>query len=210
FQNRFLDSLRIDNLRFQLGTNVRLYSEDADIQMEGAVTVQKTGRQYLLNGDLSTPRGTYTLRLGGILTTEFDVERGTVRYFGTPDLNASIDLQARHMARTEDGSELPVVARITGTIEVPKVELSSPNSQLAQIDIVSFLLFGRPSAQVGSGSNGVALQTAMGLLSGELERTIGQGSGLDLFEFRPGVTLGSGGNAAFSRVAIGKQLGQKW
>lgn len=210
FQNRFLDSLRIDNLRFQLGTNVRLYSEDADIQMEGAVTVQKTGRQYLLNGDLSTPRGTYTLRLGGILTTEFDVERGTVRYFGTPDLNASIDLQARHMARTEDGSELPVIARITGTIEVPKVELSSPNSQLAQIDIVSFLLFGRPSAQVGSGSNGVALQTAMGLLSGELERTIGQGSGLDLFEFRPGVTLGSGGNAAFSRVAIGKQLGQKW
>jgi translocation and assembly module TamB len=210
FQNRFLDSLRVDNIRFRLGTNVRLFSEDADIQLEGGVTVQKTGSQYLVNGDLSTPRGTYTLRLGGFLTTDFDVERGSVRFFGTPDLNAAIDIQARHLARTETGEEIPVVARITGTIEVPQVELSVPNRQLAQTDIVAYLVFGRPWDQLGTGSRQVLVQSAVGLLAGEVERTVGQETGLDLVEFRAGVGLGGSGGATFNRLAIGKQLGEKW
>ncbi|MEO8478502.1 MAG: translocation/assembly module TamB domain-containing protein [Gemmatimonadota bacterium] len=210
FQNRFLDSLRVDNIRFQLGTNVRLLSEDADIQMEGAVTVRKTGSQYLVNGDLSTPRGRYTLRLGGFLTTDFDVERGSVRFFGTPDLNAAIDLEARHLARTERGDELPVIARITGTIQVPKVELSVANSQLPQFEIISYLIFGRPSSQLGSGSDRLALQSAVGLLAGEAGRAIGQRYGLDLLEFSAEVPIGANSGASFNRLAIGKQLGEKW
>ncbi|HET9066427.1 MAG TPA: translocation/assembly module TamB domain-containing protein [Gemmatimonadales bacterium] len=210
FQNRFLDSLRVDNMRFQLGTNVRLLSEDADIQMEGAVTVRKTGSQYLVNGDLSTPRGRYTLRLGGFLTTDFDVQRGTVRFFGTPDLNASIDLQAQHLARTEGGDELPVIARITGTIQVPKVELSVANSQLPQVEIISYLIFGRPSSQLGSGSDRLALQSAVGLLAGETGRALGQQFGLDLFQFSAELPLGTTSGASFNRLAIGKQLGEKW
>jgi len=210
FQNRFLDSLRIDNMRFELGTNVRLFSEDADIQLEGAVTVRKTGSQYLVNGDLSTPRGRYTLRLGGFLTTDFDVERGSVRFFGTPDLNASIDLQARHLARTEGGDELPVIARITGTIQVPKVELSIANSQLPQVEIISYLIFGRPSSQLGSGSDQLALQSAVGLFAGEAGRALGQRYGLDLFQFSAELPLGANSGASFNRLAIGKQLGEKW
>lgn len=210
FQNRFLDSLRIENIRFQLGTNVRLLSEDADIQMEGAVTVRKTGSQYLVNGDLSTPRGRYTLRLGGFLTTDFDVERGSVRFFGTPDLNASIDLEAKHLARTEGGDELPVIARITGTIQVPKVELSVANSQLPQVEIISYLIFGRPSSQLGSGSDRLALQSAVGLLAGETGRALGQNLGLDLFQFSAELPLNANSGATFNRLAIGKQLGEKW
>lgn len=210
FQNRFLDSLRVDNIRFVLGTNDRLYSEDADIQLEGAVTVQKTGSDYLVNGNLSAVRGTYTLRLGGFLTTEFQVERGSVQFFGTPDLNATVDLRARHLARTRDGDELPVIATITGTIEVPKVELSTPNNQYAQIDIISYLLFGRPYSQLGSGSRDVLAQSALGLLGGQAAQAFGQAAGLDLVELRPGVSVGSSATASFNRLAIGKQLGRDW
>lgn len=210
FQNRFFDSLRVDNIRFELGTNVRLFSEDADIQLQGAATVKKTGSQYLVNGDLTTPRGRYTLRLGGFLTTDFDVERGSVRFFGTPDLNAAIDLQAQHLARTHAGDELPVTARITGSIQVPKVDLSVANSQLPQVEIVSYLIFGRPSSQLGSGSEQLALQSAIGLLAGETGRALGQQFGLDLFQVSAELPLGSTAAASFNRLAIGKQLGEKW
>ena len=43
FQNRFLDSLRIDDLRVEMGSDVWLRSAEANIQLEGRVRVSKTG-----------------------------------------------------------------------------------------------------------------------------------------------------------------------
>ena len=43
FQNRFLDSLRIDDLRVEMGSDVWLRSAEANIQLEGRVRLSKTG-----------------------------------------------------------------------------------------------------------------------------------------------------------------------
>ena len=216
FQSRFLDSLRINNLRMVLGADVWLRSADAEIQLEGEAQVSKTGPNYIVAGDLDTPRGEYTLNIQGIVRKKFTIERGTVRYLGTSDLNAELDIQASHRVRAEDGDEIPVQATITGTILVPRVVLSSPGRELAQRDIISYLVFGRSEAQlVGSSAQStgyaLALQSVITIASSEIERQLVQesGLGLDLFEIRPGVG-GVPGTAGFTRFAIGAQIGTNW
>lgn len=218
FQNRFLDSLRIEDLRFSLGNEVWLRSAEANVQLEGAVVVNKVRAQYRMDGEFTALRGTYRLAVG-FVTRDFTVERGTVRYTGTPDLNADIDISARHLVRTADGEEIPVVARITGSILVPRLALSSPGRNIPERDLISYLMFGRPEFQVAGGGGGTrnfaesqAIQAAMGILASELERAIVQdfGIGLDMFEFRPVLTPGSQNAGQFNRLAAGVQLSPRW
>ncbi|HET9132884.1 MAG TPA: translocation/assembly module TamB [Gemmatimonadales bacterium] len=208
FQNRFLDSLRIENLAFRVGTDVWLRSTEANIQLEGRVTVNKVRRQYRVDGEFTTPRGTYTLKVGPV-TRDFIVDRGTVRYLGTPDLNADLDLQARHLVRGVDGDEIPVVARITGSIQVPRLALSSPGRNIPERDLMSYLMFGKPEFQVG-GAQAQVLQAGAGLLSTELGRAFVGDNALDLFEIRPELSAGQSSLGGFTRLSAGKQLGPKW
>src|SRR5213596_2101727 len=87
FQSLFFDSLQVTNLQLRMGEDVWLRSNEANIQLTGLVTVNKVRNNYLLSGTLQAPRGTYRLIVGPV-TREFVVQRGTVQYFGTPDLDA--------------------------------------------------------------------------------------------------------------------------
>lgn len=216
FQNRFLDSLRIENLQVVVGPDVWLRSAEAEIQLEGTVQVSKQRRNYIVAGELNTPRGEYTLDIRGLVSRKFIIDRGTVRYFGTSDLNAELDIQATHRVRAYDGDEVPIEARITGTLQVPRVELSAPGRNIASADIVSYLVFGRSEAQLaasdtrGTGAS-LAAQAALTAVVGELERRVVQegGVGLDLLEFRPALSP-DGSTSGFSRFAAGMQLGSRW
>ncbi len=214
FQNRFLDSLRIENMRVTLGNEVWLRSTDANIQLEGQVVVNKVRRSYQVFGEFNALRGEYTLALGGVVRRSFTVERGTVTYAGTPDLNADLDLQARHVVRAYDGDEVPVVARITGSILVPRVQLSTPGREMPERDIVSYLAFGRSEAQIiGATGQGLLysqmVQALMGVFSSEVERAAMDGLGMDLFEIRPALAPGAT-SLGFTRFAAGWQLGNRW
>jgi translocation and assembly module TamB len=213
FQNRFLDSLRIVNLPFRVGSNVWLRSSEANIQLTGEVRVEKVRKDYRLTGTFNTPRGNYTLKLLGAIYRDFEVERGSVRYSGTPDLNADLDVTARHNAPTSTGDEIPVVAHITGTILVPRIELSSPGRSLTERDLVSYMMFGAPESQLGQTEAGtLALQSAVGAIAGEFENTVlGRSSPFapDVFRVQPGVT-GIGETGSFTRFAAGWQLGPRW
>jgi translocation and assembly module TamB len=218
FQSRFLDSLRINNLRVVVGPDVWLRSADAEIQLEGEAQVTKTGPEYVVAGELTTPRGEYTLNLGNVVKKKFIIERGTVRYLGTSDLNAELNIQASHRVRALDGTEIPVQATITGTILVPRVVLSSPGrTDLPERDLLAYLVFGRSEAQLAGSSAretgaGLAMQNALTLFSSELERSVVQetGTGIDLFEIRPGFLPGDPATSKFTRVAVGAQLGNNW
>ncbi len=207
FQSRFLDSLRIEGLTFQLGNEVWLRSSEANVQLEGRLEVSKLRKRYRLDGELSAPRGTYTLRIGGVLPRLFTVESGTVRYSGDPDLNADLDLKASHTVRTTEGEDVLIVARISGSILVPKLELSSPGRNLTTNEMVSYLAIGRPDLQFGAGRVQAQLgQEGLSVLSNEVQRAlVTWGVQLDLLEFRPGL-----GGSGLTQLAAGKQLGPKW
>ena len=115
FQSRFLDSLRIDALNFTVDQDFWLRSNEANVQLVGNLIVNKLRARYRMDGTLNTPRGTYSLKVGPVVR-EFVVQSGTVRYFGTPDLNADLDINATHQLRSaEVGSDdVTVSARIGG------------------------------------------------------------------------------------------------
>jgi len=102
FQSLFFDSLQVRNLQLRMGEDVWLRSNEANIQLTGLVTVNKVRGNYVLSGTLQAPRGTYRLIVGPV-TREFVVQRGTVQYFGTPDLDAAIDIEASHVVHPLPG-----------------------------------------------------------------------------------------------------------
>ena len=215
FQSVFLDSLRVNDLRLAIGSDFWLRSNEANIQLDGALRVNKTGRQYQPSGTLQTLRGTYTLKIGPV-SRDFSVDRGTLQYLGTPDLNANLDITAEHLVRTSS-FEIPVVAKIQGTLLEPKLTLTSgPNIQppIPEVDLVSYLIFGVPSSQAQQLGQSRQLEVAASYFtsafSAELERYLVSDLGLpvDLIEIHPAVASGAAGSS-ITQVTAGWQIGTK-
>ncbi len=136
-----------------------------------------------------------------------------MRYFGTPDLDAELDIEARHIvhpvpsatARTEDKT---IIAHIRGTLLVPRLTLQAEGEQLSQSELISYLMFGRPSVELAGGQGALMRSTAASLVAGEVERTVVSDLGvpLDYFEFRPGDPSDP---LARTQLAAGWQIGNK-
>jgi hypothetical protein len=211
----FLDSLRIRDLDLAMGNDVWLRSNEANIQLTGTARASKQGADYVLTGTLQAPRGVYRLTIGPV-TRDFTVTRGTVRYFGTPDLNAELDIEARHVVHpvatgATRGEDVPVLAQIGGTLLVPRLTLRSEGRELAQTEIISYLLFGQEQVDLGgdqAGSQQALVSSTLASVYGELERTIVSDLGvpLDYVEIRP---IDPARPWQGTRFAAGLQVGEK-
>jgi translocation and assembly module TamB len=212
FQNRFLDSLRIDGLRLEMGSDVWLRSGEANIQLEGQVRASKVRQEYQPTGTLAAPRGTYTLKIGPV-TRDFTVTRGEVNYQG--NLNAQLNIQAQHTVRPVRGDEVPVIANITGTLYAPKLTLASTfRPPISETDLVSYLITGYPANEATLLGQGSLVTTGLSYfssaLSSELERALIQDIGIpiDLIEIRPGISSPTGAGT-LTQLAAGWQIGKK-
>lgn len=191
FQSVFFDSLRINNMQLTMGDDAWLRSNEANIQLTGSVQVNKVRNNYALSGTLEAPRGTYRLQIGPV-TREFVVTQGTVRYFGTPDMNAELDIAARHVVHPLPGNgpnqDVIVIAHIQGTLLVPKLTLESEQGDLSQAELISYLMFGKPTVDLSSGEAPFVRNVVASVFAGELERSLVSDLGvpLDYFEIRPG------------------------
>lgn len=209
FQNRFLDRLRIDNLALEMGSEVWMRSSEANFQLAGRVIMGKEGDRYRLDGTLETPRGTYRLPLTTVVFREFAVTRGQLQYFGTPDLNATLDIEARHVVRRPT-ENVTVVVQIGGTVYAPSLRFSSDiRPPISETEIVSYLLFGAPSFEAFAAGGGQGRQELLGstasrVLAGQLERSLIDDFGLplDYLQIRPGEASPLSG----IEVALGKHL----
>ncbi|MEZ4586825.1 MAG: translocation/assembly module TamB domain-containing protein [Gemmatimonadales bacterium] len=229
FQSRFLDSLQIRDLRFRVGEGVWLRSNEANLQLEGRVTVNKErwtprAREYRVSGEFQTPRGTYTLKLGPVFRT-FTVEQGTLRYFNTADLDAQIDIEARRVVRAvgSEREEYPIIAKVTGTLLAPKLALTLPadRAPLSERDLLALLITGAPAGSLfrpqGSlQADEVGWSIGSTVLSSELQRALigdaGGGRVFDLVEIRPGFAQGNSlfaGSGNVTTLAFGRQLASK-
>ena len=222
FENMFLDSLRVDSLRLEMDTDAWMRSSEANIQLLGSLMINKELDEYRFNGTLQTPRGTYTLSPGPSLvqlvsSRNFDVTRGEVTYFGTPDLNASLDIEARHRVRTVRGDDIMVFVQIGGTLYEPSLTFTSDIlPPISADEILSYLFFSAPSFQAFAGGNGAengrlvrqGLTQFLGAVSGQLENIAISDLSLpfDYLQIRPEV----GTSMIAGEVAIGKRLGDRW
>src|SRR5437868_2959748 len=150
-------NLRLENVAVEIGPDVWLRSSEANVKLGGSLSVtmapQGPGQAPLLalQGSLSADKGTYRLNLvDPFVQPTFDVQRGSLLFFGTPDLNPSLDIAAIHTVRqpkqSANGRDVRVEVDITGTLARPELALKNPdNLPLSQSDLLSYLVTGEPA-----------------------------------------------------------------
>jgi autotransporter translocation and assembly factor TamB len=216
FENRFLDSLRIRDLELTMGNDVHLRSTEADIFLSGRVLAQKEADRYRLDGTLQTPRGTYQLYVGPTIRKQFTVTRGEVRYFGTSDLNAGLDIDARHQLRGQRGEAVTVFVHVGGTMLEPELRLTSDvQPPLTDEEIISYLVIGAPNVQSGRSVGRYGLEESVSTLTAQLSgqwssQLMGDlGVPLDYLEIRPQFGV-EGVRGSSWEIAIGRQISDRW
>jgi autotransporter translocation and assembly factor TamB len=207
-----MDSLKIQGITVDLGDHFWLKSPDASIQLSGQLTVRTAGgggpsaaqqvesaEKYRLDGTVRTVRGIYKMTFAPGLSREFTIREGSIRYFGSPRKDAILDLSAQHVVRTAQGDEVTITAHIGGTLENPTIQLTSDQSPpLSETELISYLVFGAPTAQEFLGNDNENSQHSsvfeksanqlVGLLSGKVESAVINQLGLplDYFKIKPG------------------------
>ena len=224
-----LRNLEVRDVRLFMGNNVWLRSAEANIKLAGDVGVT-LGRarsdsarvQLALDGTLLAERGTYRLNLGfGAVQRTFDVERGTLRFFGEPELNPTLDIQATNIVRqyTRQDRDIPVRITIGGTLVAPTLRLGSadPSIALTESDAISYLFTGRPSFAVTTAADQYSSQTASVLLptlGSALGGRVARALGFDQFQIETaggvsGQQFGASSVLASTRLGGGVQLGSR-
>jgi hypothetical protein len=210
---RMVQALRIDDFHLVIGQDFWLRSNEANIKLSGDVQVNKLGRVYRVDGVMTAERGRYA-----VLTKDFDVTKGNVRFFGTPDLNAALDIEAQHVVRTVRNEELPIVAKVGGTLLSPRLSLSSTaRPPISETDLVSYLMVGAPLSDATQSGQQAVVSTVVGLALGaasnELERALISDLGIpvDMLQIRTVVGPGQQGQASIGAFSLsaGKQLGER-
>jgi translocation and assembly module TamB len=220
-------NLTIQNVSIALGDNVWLRSREANIKLEGSLDIT-TGSllgtaapQLALAGTLETTRGSYVLDLGGVVRRLFEVESGTLRFFGEPDFNPTLNIRAVHTVAVLGSTGLSNEARIRvileGTLTRPLIRLESADGlRYSQSDLLSLLVTGAPSLQQGATGYNAYLSSLLGLLTSRPADRLRQALSLDLFSFRGGATGGTFGDPfefgsvwRGASVVLGKQVGER-
>lgn len=218
-ENPFVRNLRVD-VDLVIQRDFWLRSREMNVEMDGelAVTFDRPRRELVLVGSLEAVRGVYAA-----FGRQFEVVGGTVEFAGTPGINPSLELEAVNRVRREGGEPLNVIASLGGTLENMTVSLSSDSQPpIAESDLISYLVFGRPSYALGSGERSVlegaaeaGVGAGLGAIAGQLGAVVAQQFGVDYFSItqaREGTGLptsvGVGGTLAQTQIEMGQYIGQ--
>lgn len=186
-------NILVDGAELRIRESVWLESSEMRVQIAGDLVLYRSGEDLRVFGALDVVRGTYTLAVSGFVR-EFDVTGGRVQFFGTGDINPSLDVTAAYRVRgTTAGrtGDLNVSVNVGGTLLSPTVTLGSDAPiALSESDLVSYLLFGQPTFAIeGRFAEQFVVQEFFGsVLANELQRPL-QSAGLcDWVRVRPGGT----------------------
>jgi translocation and assembly module TamB len=233
--SEFTSNLSLQNVAVNIGDAVWLRSSEANVKLGGSLNVtlgrsRTTGErsQLALEGTLNAERGTYRLTLvDPFVEPTFDVESGSLRFFGTPDLNPTLDIRAIHTIRQPNTRlanlrDIRVRVNIGGTLAAPTLTLDNPdNLPLSQSDLLSYLITGEPAIALDN-SQGVyqqqlasfALRYGSSLITSAIPRNL-----VDFFDIQTGRVNDVQAQQATdpylysllnSRAVVGKQIGSNW
>ncbi len=234
----FVANLALNDVRLSVGDDVWLRNAEANIKLGGSLAVtravvQVNGRavpQLALLGSLAVERGTYRLDLLPLAQPSFDVQPGTLRFFGAGDLNPVLDIRAVHVVRQTrqftNSPDVHVQVAIGGTLNQPTLQLSSTdNPPIPDTDLISYLVTGEPAAAIFGNAQSsdqlaaaasIVSRLAGSLVSGALSRGNGP---FDIISVETGAVTADPALArstnSFSnilsstRLGVGGQLGQK-
>jgi hypothetical protein len=170
-ENPFLKNLLIDNATIQVRPGTRLHSREMDVEvtsLPGELTVtydRRRAEDMRVSGSLIVVRGQYRMDFPPIVRT-FQVDSGSVNFTGS--MNPNLSISATNLARTPTGP-LNIIARVTGTLESPRVNLQSDASPpISESDLYSYLFFGAPTYAFNLGATALGGGSGQGALFGNL------------------------------------------
>jgi translocation and assembly module TamB len=201
--------------RLRIPRNAWVRSVDFNTEVQGEVEITKEAEApFLFFGGLDAIRGQYIFQ-----NARFSIDRGELRFRGTPDNDPDLYLlgtrripRALPDAGGNPSQDLLIHIVVGGTLTKSKVTLESDApTPLDQADLLSYLLFGRPSSQtllgsLGGGGSTANLQSqaqnlAFGIAANHLKQTVGRELGLDVLEVEVGQ-----GKETFTHLAVGKYV----
>jgi translocation and assembly module TamB len=211
-QNPFMQNLRV-NVDLAVAQDTWLRSTEMNVEIAGdlRVSYDRATLNVVLTGVLAARRGDYS-----VLGRRFQVQQGQVEFFGTPGINPNLDIQADTRVRMQNGEQLDITARVAGTLTQPRVTLSSEEAAISQSDLVSYLLFGRPSYELASGqqetlrgaAGSFVGSYAVGTVVTRVGSALAQQWGLDYFAITEVGTELAFGSVTQAQVEFGQYLRQ--
>jgi translocation and assembly module TamB len=174
-----LDSLEVERrpiaaeLRISLGDSVSFSGFNFDAELGGSMLVrQRPGQLPTANGTLVIEEGSYEA-----YGQDLHIRNGEVRFAGGSVDDPGLSIRA---TRTAQDSVVVGIA-ITGTLREPQARLFSESGPMAETQILSYLLTGRPAGEGTSSGNFVSKAlTSLGLKGGNLLATsVGEHIGLE-------------------------------
>lgn len=238
-----VENLTLDAVTLSVGNDVWLRSPETNIKLGGTLAVTRAvsrdagrdgGRprsELALLGALGVERGTYRLDLLPLAQPVFDVLPGQLRFFGTPDLNPTLEIQAVHTVRqlrqTSNRPDVRVQVNLGGTLNQPTLRLASADDPpIPDTDLISYLVTGEPAAAFfgsaqGAGQGGAAVTSIVSRLAGSLvSGALSRGGPFDIVQVQTGAVASNPAQAgqtsdnianilASTRLGVGGQLGNR-
>lgn len=197
------------SLTVVIARNAWIRRTDADIEIGGEVKVLKAASEKVrLVGEIRLLRGWYVFQ-----GRRFTIEEGTIRFAGATPPEPTFYITASFKT-----TDYRIEVHVTGSSKKPHLTLSSDPS-LEQADILSVILFGKPTGQIGKGQSAALQQQALGLAAGyvmpELRSSVMDTLGLDTLEVQMPEGQGPGRLSAGRYVAedvfvsLGQEFGRR-
>ncbi len=193
----YLSALSAD-IRVHVPKNAWLKGQDVNAEIAGDITVRKKpGGPFLLYGPLNTIRGNYYF-----MGKNFQLTKGNVEFLGLKEINPNLNIEAQTRIKSNT-----IIVTLYGSAQEMSIDLSS-DPAMNESDIISYLVFGRATDDLGGDQafsvEKSALSYTGGLLAGELRNLLGDMAFIDSFS----VDSGSSQNG-FGSVTLGKYITPK-
>jgi len=148
----------------------------------------------IVTGHIETVRG--WLAFHG---RRFDLASGTILFTGGERIDPSLDIDARLVV-----ADYTVDVLVTGVTSKPVLKLQS-SPQLAQADILSLIIFGKPSSSLGKDERTSLQQQGAKMAAGAAASTVGKAVAQSLGLESLGVDM-SGVGAGGGAVGFGRYI----
>jgi autotransporter translocation and assembly factor TamB len=173
-----------------------IYLDEGSVEVTGQLKIKKEPKEQLtVAGNVQGNHGWYSFQ-----GRRFQMEKAELLFTGGSQIDPGLDIVARYKV-----SQYQVDLVIGGTASKPTLALRS-NPTLEQADILSVLLFGKPTADLNQGEKNAlqsqALKTAANFISSDLRQSVASKLGVDTLEF------GVGDNLSGGEVSAGKYVTQ--
>ncbi|MBN1885730.1 MAG: translocation/assembly module TamB domain-containing protein [Candidatus Krumholzibacteriota bacterium] len=182
--------------------NTWLRSDDANVELEGEVTVHHDRRGTYLRGELQLVRGYYN-----VYNNKFQVTSGTLRFVHAASFRPVVNIEAE--TRDPEGRRIYLVLSWLQDDVEPILTLTHEDPGYSETDIWKMLGGGVVESGGGEGASWDALSTAQNLAANYIERILNSQMEGVTIEVESRGTAGSDGMAEQeTMVAIGKYLSE--